>query len=44
MRILKTFLALLWCFADPKKATAAANEASTVEEFDQIMMKEMGGT
>lgn len=39
----KTFLALLWCLADPKKATAAANEAATVEEFDRAMMKEMGG-
>ena len=36
------WLSLLWCLADPKKATAAANEAATVEEFDQAMMKEMG--
>lgn len=40
---LKILLAVLWCLADPKKATTAANEAATVEEFDRAMMKEMGG-
>ena len=42
--IFKTLLAVLWCLADPKKATAAANEAETVEDFDRAMMKEWGGT
>jgi hypothetical protein len=42
--IFMAFLAVLWCLIDPKKATAAANEAATVEEFDRVMMKEMGGT
>lgn len=42
--IFKTILALLWCLADPKKATASANEAATVEEFDRAMMKQFGGT
>lgn len=42
--IFKTILALLWCLADPKKATAAANEAENVEDFDREMMKQWGGT
>ena len=41
--IFKTILALLWCLTDPKKATAAANEAETVEDFDREMMKQWGG-
>ena len=40
---LNFLLSLLWCLADPKKATEAANEAATIEEFDSAMMKEMGG-
>ena len=40
---LKILLAVLWCLADPKKATEAANEAATIEEFDAAMMKQMGG-
>lgn len=42
--IIKTLLALFWCLADPKKATAAANEAETVEDFDREMMKQWGGS
>lgn len=42
--IFKTLLAVIWCLADPKKATAAANESETVEDFDRAMMKEWGGT
>lgn len=38
--ICMAFLAVLWCLVDPKKATAAANEAESVEEFDRAMMKE----